>query len=153
MLIPTNTTSKLLSALCLSVISAAAHAGLLDKTNNRGGFLPVEQAFVLDALALDREHIEARWLIAPGYYLYKHRLAVAADGAQSLQWQAPGGQPYHDEHFGDVEIYRETLSLPLEIEAGSGDSVTLRIEYQGCADAGLCYPPVKRELTVDLPER
>lgn len=142
-----------LSALLLLLLATqAAQAGLLDGRDSGPGFLPADEAFVLDALALDAGLIEARWLIAPGYYLYRHRLDVTpTDPADTpLRWQAPAGEPYEDEHFGEVDIFREELSLPLHVETGA-DTVELEFRYQGCADAGLCYPPQTRRLRIALP--
>ncbi len=144
---------RLLSAcLLLSLLLAPGlHAGLLDRSNH-GEFLPGDEAFVLEAVALEHNLIEARWLIAPGYYLYRHRLAVEPVSPQgaSTHWQAPAGEPVVDEHFGEVQIYRQTLSLPVRTE-GAGDEIELRFRYQGCAEAGLCYPPMQQTLLVPLP--
>ena len=129
-----------------------ASAGFFDDTrSSQDAFLPAEDAFRVEAIALDRERIQARWTIAPGYYLYRHRLDVAVvepDGL-TIRWQPPQGQPYHDEHFGDVEIYHDVLDLPIAL-TGQGESVTLKLRYQGCADAGLCYPPQTHTVTLDL---
>ncbi len=138
--------------LALLFLPLAAEAGLLDGRDRSPGFLPADEAFVLDALAVEAGLIEARWMIAPGYYLYRHRLAIAPvdpDAAQ-LDWEAPAGEPYEDEHFGQVDIFRQELSLPLRIEANA-ESVELEFRYQGCADAGLCYPPQTRRLLITLP--
>jgi thiol:disulfide interchange protein len=115
--------------------------------------LPVDQAFVLSAQAAQRNTIELHWKIAPGYYLYRHRISVKADADfQPEPLTLPDGQKKHDEFFGEVETYREQLSA---IQAGSPndatDTVTLEVRYQGCADAGVCYPPQKRSLQVKLP--
>ncbi len=116
--------------------------------------LPVEQAFVLSASAPSRDRIEIDWKIADGYYLYRHRTAVsmANGGFQAGELQLPAGKAYHDEFFGDVETYRDRLTavLPGRAEAGA-DRITLSVKYQGCADAGICYPPQTRQISVDLP--
>lgn len=116
--------------------------------------LPVDQAFALSARADGRDGIELQWKIADGYYLYRHRIAVApvgpgfAPGPLTL----PEGYKKHDEFFGNVETYRGQLRAVLAGQADPGaDHVTLEVRYQGCADAGVCYPPQKRRVEVKLP--
>ena len=115
--------------------------------------LPVDEAFGLSAKAGERDRIELRWKIAPGYYLYRHRTSVKADaGFTAGTLQLPAGDKHHDDFFGEVETYRDSLTatLPGKAAAGAG-TVTLEVRYQGCADAGVCYPPQKRTLQVALP--
>jgi thiol:disulfide interchange protein DsbD len=112
--------------------------------------LPVDEAFVLRAEAASADRIEIRWRIADGYYLYRHRIGVQADaGFDAQPLQLPKGKAYEDEFFGKVETYRENLTAVLPGQA-QGRQVTLKIKYQGCADAGICYPPQTRSLTVAL---
>lgn len=116
--------------------------------------LPVDQAFALTAEATSSEQITLRWKIAPGYYLYRHRISVASAsreftaGALAL----PDGDKHQDEFFGAVETYRDQLTAQLAGQAAAGArQVALKVKYQGCADAGICYPPQQRTLTVELP--
>ena len=116
--------------------------------------LPVDQAFVQDARAPSRDRIEVHWKITDGYYLYRHRTDVVVDGAgfQAGKPQLPKGKAYRDEFFGDVETYRGSLGAVLTGTATAGtDTVNLKVKYQGCADAGICYPPQTRTLAVKLP--
>ncbi|WP_282297873.1 protein-disulfide reductase DsbD domain-containing protein [Stenotrophomonas sp. PS02289] len=115
--------------------------------------LPVDQAFALSAQARDRDRIEVRFDIAPGYYLYRHRTTVKSDASFSAEaLQMPAGKKHHDDFFGEVETYRERLVAVLPGKATDGaDSVTLEVRFQGCADAGVCYPPQKRNIQVRLP--
>lgn len=115
--------------------------------------LPVDEAFGLSAQARDRDRIEISWKIAPGYYLYRHRTTVKADaGFAAEALQMPAGKKHQDDFFGEVETYRERLTAVLPGKAADGtDTVTLEIRYQGCADAGVCYPPQKRSVKVTLP--
>ncbi|WP_262071254.1 MULTISPECIES: protein-disulfide reductase DsbD [unclassified Stenotrophomonas] len=115
--------------------------------------LPVDEAFGLTAQARDRDRIEVRWSIAPGYYLYRHRTTVKPEaGFVADALQMPAGKKHHDDFFGEVETYRERLIAVLPGKAADGaDTVTLEVRYQGCADAGVCYPPQKRTLQVKLP--
>ncbi len=116
--------------------------------------LPVDQAYVLSAEATGADAVAVRWKIAEGYYLYRHRISLEATGpagVRSAAMQLPKGKPHEDEFFGKTEIYRSQLVATLPRIVGSGGQVTLKIKYQGCADAGLCYPPQTRTLTVSLP--
>lgn len=116
--------------------------------------LPVDQAFALTANAPSRDRIEVQWKVADGYYLYRHRIDVQVDGSgfQAGKLQLPKGKAYRDEFFGDVETYHENLTGVLAGEAAAAtDSVALKVKYQGCADAGICYPPQTRRLVVKLP--
>ncbi len=115
--------------------------------------LPVDQAFALTATADSREQIQVQWKIAPGYYLYRHRTSVKADPAFAAgTLQLPAGDKHHDDFFGEVETYRKVLTgtLPGKPTADAG-TINLEIRYQGCADAGVCYPPQKRVVQVTLP--
>ena len=114
---------------------------------------PVDQVFVLSAQATARDRIEVEWRIADGYYLYRHRTSVKADAAfPGATLALPTGKKYRDEFFGDVETYRHALAGVLTgVPADGADVVTLTVKYQGCADAGVCYPPQTRTLKVALP--
>jgi len=106
-------------------------------------FLPVDEAFTLHVEQPDAGGAVLRWDIAPGYYLYKERLRFAGLPPGN-EPQLPPGEPYHDEYFGDSRVYRDSL----EVQLPDADLASLELGWQGCADAGLCYPPQTR--TVDL---
>jgi thiol:disulfide interchange protein DsbD len=139
---------RLLALLAVAVTATPARA--VDEAD----LLPVDQAFVLAASAPVRDRIEVHWRIAEGYYLYRHRtdVQVQAGGYKAGRLQLPDGKAYVDEFFGDVETYRGQLvaTLPGTAAPGAGP-VTLEVKYQGCADAGICYPPQTRTLRVNLP--
>ena len=135
------------TALCLLLVALPALA--VDEKD----LLPVDQAFALHVQADSRERIELRWDIAPGYYLYRHRTSVkAGPGFSAGALQMPDGHKKHDQFFGDVETYHQQMraTLPGQAEPGA-DTLTLEVRYQGCADAGVCYPPQKRMVQVQLP--
>jgi len=114
---------------------------------------PVDEVFVLSAQATARDRIEVEWQIAGGYYLYRHRTSVKADAALAgAKLALPTGDKHRDEFFGDVETYRQSLTGVLTgVPAEGADTVSLTVKYQGCADAGVCYPPQVRTLKVALP--
>jgi thiol:disulfide interchange protein DsbD len=118
--------------------------------------LPVDQAFALSAKAVSRERVEFTWAIAPGYYLYRERIKVQpVDSAFKFNpLQLPEGHKKHDEFFGDVQTYRDSITaVQTGASASDVDAVTFTVRYQGCADLGICYPPQTRKLTVALPPR
>jgi thiol:disulfide interchange protein DsbD len=111
-------------------------------------FLPVDQAFEIQPLEVRHGKLHVEWRIAKGYYLYRERLkftleapAGAALGAPAL----PRGEQHEDDYQGKTEVYRQTLAAELPLPQGKGP-VKLAVGYQGCADAGLCYPPQTRTL-------
>jgi thiol:disulfide interchange protein DsbD len=132
-------------ALLLGLVAASAQAAI-----DPDDLLPVDQAFALSASA-GADAINVRWEIADGYYLYRHRTSVQADaGFDAEPLLLPPGKPYEDEFFGKVETYRGQLVATLPGQP-RGRSATLTVKYQGCADAGICYPPQTRQLQVALP--
>ncbi len=149
-------------ALALPTLVAAdppAAGGSLDSIlkGSRGqadNFLPVEQAFRFDALADGSDRVRLNWEIADGYYLYRSRIKIGSP-AGNLQLgtpQMPAGEIKNDENFGRVEVYHHELvvTVPVARAAGGVLDVPLEVTYQGCAEAGLCYPPQTRTVTVKL---
>ncbi|VCU69194.1 Thiol:disulfide interchange protein DsbD precursor [Pigmentiphaga humi] len=111
-------------------------------------FLPPEKAFRFSARAVAPDAIEFAWQIAPGYYMYREQFRFVADAGVALgDPQLPPGKVKFDQTFGkDVETYRERIAVRVGIPAGSGFAVTAT--GQGCADAGLCYPPTDHKVRV-----
>ncbi|MGX5175390.1 protein-disulfide reductase DsbD [Aliikangiella sp. IMCC44653] len=109
-------------------------------------FLPVEEAFKLSTDVLDTE-ILVRFEIAPDYYLYKSRFKFSAKGATLGSPMIPDGKKKVDEYLGKVEVYYNHLEISLPYSAQQ-KVFQLTVEYQGCAEAGLCYPP--EEVKFDL---
>ncbi|CAG1004093.1 Thiol:disulfide interchange protein DsbD [Burkholderiales bacterium] len=116
--------------------------------------LPADRAFRLSARALDAQTLEIRFNVADGYYLYRDKLRfrVEPDSAGSGTPTLPPGKVIEDEFFGRVATYRGLVVIRLPLAAGApGQSVTLVADSQGCADAGVCYPPQLQRLTLPLP--
>jgi thioredoxin:protein disulfide reductase len=118
-------------------------------------FLPPEQAFQLSASADGANTVRLDWLIAPGYYLYRDRIKTTSDaGADALGAPVfPAGQVKQDEYFGEQVVYHDevVVLLPVKRSGGGELKLPLTVTYQGCAEAGLCYPPVTRTLSISLP--
>jgi thioredoxin:protein disulfide reductase len=118
-------------------------------------FLPADQVFHVGATAAGADAIRLDWWIRDGYYLYRSRLKVSAgNGAALGTLRLPAGQIKMDPYFGREEIYRNAVSGTVPVPggtAGPARSLSLQVTYQGCADAGLCYPPITKTLAVALP--
>lgn len=146
-------------ASLLLLISSTCYAqgfGAIDR-NMPGAatpeFLPVEEAYQLAVEILGEREVLLHWQITPGYYLYQHRFAVTledAGGAVAHQIELPAGLLHNDEYFGEVEIHYNSADITLQLQRAT-PSATLSVTSQGCADAGLCYPPYKEffELNFD----
>ena len=118
-------------------------------------FLPVGEAFVFSHAVIDDDTLLVRWLMPDGYYLYKHRFGFKTrDGSPLLLGEAliPAGKPKYDDYFGDVEVYYHEVEIRVPL-LGDIAGQEVGVDYQGCADAGLCYPPETRWITLagDLP--
>ena len=115
--------------------------------------LEPERAFSLSARALDATTVEARFAVADGYYLYRDKLKFSLEpGTLAAPPVLPPGKVKQDEFFGKVETYRGRLAVRLALDAPQpGRQITVRAESQGCADAGVCYPPQVQNITLTLP--
>jgi len=115
--------------------------------------LPVDEALAVSAEAVAPGRIEIRWAIADGYYLYRHRMGARVEhGFKADPLQLPAGRRHTDEFFGEVETYRRQVTGVLTGAAADGvGMLQVEVKYQGCADAGICYPPQTRTLQVALP--
>ena len=113
--------------------------------------LEPEKAFRLSARALDPTAVEVRFDIAVGYYMYRDKFgfAVAGSGATLGSPEFPKGQIKKDEFFGTVETYRKQVAIRIPV-AGNTDKLALEVTSQGCADIGVCYPPLTQKTEVRL---
>jgi thiol:disulfide interchange protein len=110
---------------------------------NSHDLLRADQAFHLVAASREGDTLKVSWDIAPGYYLYRKRLrfAVAQPAGGSLEApQLPKGEMVHDEQ-GDAEVYRGSLQAVLHWPRNAAAPQKLQLGWQGCAEAGVCYPP------------
>ena len=109
---------------------------------------PVE-AFKVELVQAGDGILSLNWQIHPATYLYKDKFAFELmDGAGTLAAvNLPAGKKKHDEYFGEVETYRDTVQMQIPY-SGDPSGAQLKIKYQGCADAGVCYVPQQTELTL-----
>ncbi len=146
---PIHLLSLLMLLLCCTAPLRAAEPAKLPVAPMavKDEFLPVEQAYRLDTALLDGTLV-LRWEIADGYYLYRHQFRFNAEPGGELAAELPAGQRKVDDYFGEVEVYYHDVEATL---AGLPvQPFTLAVTSQGCADAGLCYPPYTQQFRVDL---
>jgi thiol:disulfide interchange protein DsbD len=115
--------------------------------SNESDFLPPDVAFHVMA-ANDGKTLRVRWVIADGYYLYAHRMDIKAE-SPDLVLSAPAyprGIVKTDAYFGSQETYRQQIeaTVPYTRIDGGAHPLQIKVTYQGCADAGLCYPPITK---------
>ena len=133
--------------LILLFCSTSTFAGLFDAPG-RSNFVPADQAFAFD-FQQNQHDLNLTWQVKDGYYLYRKQISITPARAEIAEVTLPAGVWHEDEFYGKSEIYRNTLTIPVTIsQAQSG--ATLTVTYQGCADAGFCYPPESK--TVPLSE-
>lgn len=133
--------------LILLLCSTSTFAGLFDAPG-RSQFVPADRAFVFD-FQQNQHDLNLSWQVKDGYYLYRKQISITPSQADIAEVKLPPGVWHEDEFYGKSEIYRKQLNIPVTVnQAASG--ATLTVTYQGCADAGFCYPPETK--TVPLSE-
>lgn len=139
----------LLSVLCWLALAWAPASRAQDE------FLDPDEAFAMSAALAADGHLDVHFRIAPRYYMYRDRFQITLEGQEAAPVQGPPAFPpalvKFDPTFGEnmAVYYREvTLRLPLAPSPGGGQPWSVLIESQGCADAGLCYPPAQHTLTL-----
>src|SRR5258708_21298298 len=115
--------------------------------SNETDFLPPDVAFRV-AARIDGNVLKVRWVIADGYYLYRHKIEVKAE-SPDLVVAAPALPPgvvKTDPYLGTQQVYMQQVEAVVpysRIDAGA-HPVQIKVTYQGCAEAGLCYPPITK---------
>jgi thiol:disulfide interchange protein DsbD len=131
--------------LSLSFISQAQSTNALAALQQGSQFLPVEQAFVMDFRQQENK-LQVSFTIADGYYLYKDKFKFVGIDAAFSHPQYPKGVMITDEYFGESEVYFHQVVLDIPLSQ-LGSEAMLKVRFQGCAEAGLCYPVQ----TLDIP--
>ena len=119
-------------------------------------FPPPDEVFFPDVFAVDGNTVEVGIRIIPAFYLYKDKIAVRVlgDNARAGNLELPKGKVHTDEFFGEQEVYYDEVVGRLAIARATPEAIDVELElnYQGCADGGLCYLPQTKVLTVSLPQ-
>ncbi len=138
-----------------AVVNAADANGntLLPGSARTDTFLPPDVAFRLAATVESPDRVRLSWAITPGYYLYQSRLkfATASPGMTLGSPDLPPGDTKNDEYFGKQVVYHNGLIAHLPVAHAAGTTaLTLSVTYQGCAEAGLCYPPITKQFDLTM---
>lgn len=142
-------------ALPIIALTAAATAQakpwwMRGTDNNENDFLPPDVAFRVGASVADGSSLRLRWVIADGYYLYKEKIEVKAESPDLLVGtpQLPRGVMKTDPYLGRQEIYTQQFEarVPYTRNDFGAHPIQVKVTYQGCAEAGLCYPPITKVL-------
>ncbi|MCG8708782.1 protein-disulfide reductase DsbD [Brenneria sp. 4F2] len=132
--------------------SAASPFGQSGIGNNQNSsFLSVDQAFAFDFQQRNNQ-LTVRWEIQPGYYLYRQQIKLESSDARLGEIKIPAGISHQDDYFGQVFIFKQHAALTVPL-LQANDNATVKVSYQGCAEAGFCYPPETRIIPLSLVER
>jgi thiol:disulfide interchange protein len=140
-------------AIALLTYALPGHTqnSLADALKQQTEFLPVEQAYQLEGELTATGDLRLYWQITAGYYLYQHAFNVRVASpyqSEPLAIDYPPALNKTDEFFGEVQVYYDHADLIVPLPSIE-DSLTVSVTYQGCADAGLCYPPKTQYLIVN----
>ena len=131
----------LLALPALAQLPVRADDPFADNSNRA---LPVNEAFPWRVSEAAPGEFRITFNPAPEHYLYAHAFGfslLTGDGEQALDFELPPGLEKQDPFFGDVVAYYDRVSVTLDLDRGIAPGAALRIEFQGCADWGFCYPP------------
>lgn len=118
-------------------------------------FLHPDEAFEFQLTPMSHDTLLARFAIAPGYYLYKDKLGIESEDAAvevaRIQW--PQGTTKTDEYFGESVVFYQGVDAQVTLARGTteAETVSFKLSYQGCADDGICYPPIEKTVSLRLP--
>jgi len=123
---------------------------LQDNLNNETHPLQVHEAFPLSVVVIDDQTLVISWLIKENYYLYKDKMSFVADGAKIENINFPEAKLKQDEFFGQVRVYEKPIEILVTLSEIQNDVLPLNVEYQGCWNGGVCYPPQNDLIRVSL---
>lgn len=127
----------------------------LGLTASSDDLLKPDEAFQFDVQIKDSTTLQATWQIAEGYYLYREKFQFELVDSNSVQLgevRVPHGQPKYDNEFGHVEVFYHNIDidLPLFRSSAAPANIILSAKYQGCAERGVCYPPIEKKVNLTL---
>jgi thiol:disulfide interchange protein DsbD len=151
-------TTAFLSLLLMFMLGAPGSASakpwwMRGIESNESDFLAPDVAFRV-AARVDGNALKVRWVIADGYYLYKQKIEVQAESPDLVVSvpQLPQGVVKTDAYLGTQEIYTQQVEATVpytRIDAGA-HPIQIKVTYQGCAEAGLCYPPITKVVSPNV---
>ena len=115
--------------------------------------LPPDEAFKLSVVAQDAQTLIADFKIVPGHYLYRDRIKFEIKSASNAisAVELPKGEIKKDPNFGETEVFHSSFSATIKLASVTNNPVTVLASYQGCSEKGLCYAPILKTYTLDLP--
>jgi thiol:disulfide interchange protein DsbD len=121
-----------------------------DIIKNQVEFLSPEKAFQPSIKLIENNHLEVSWDIEKGYYLYLGMFEFSVDSSDTkiIRVDMPEGKKKKDEFFGDVDVYYNSTKANIYFDKITSKT-NLILKYQGCADAGLCYPPITKKFPLE----
>ena len=139
---------KLLTVLVFIMTTSVGYCEVLKNENPT--FLPPDEAFIPYINYQGDDYIQIRWDIKDGYYLYMGMFEFSTDdpNINIAKVIMPDGVKKKDEFFGNVDVYYKLVEANVYLEQPINKNINLIVKYQGCADAGLCYPPITKKLKV-----
>ncbi|MED5430288.1 MAG: protein-disulfide reductase DsbD [Pseudomonadota bacterium] len=134
------------------ISSVKAESELSKDLNSTNEFLHPDKAFIVKLKNFEKEHIEVGWDIADGYYLYlgMFKFEINSNNTKIESVEMPDGLKKTDEFFGDVDVYYNNVNAKIILSNTPIENFKLTVHYQGCADAGLCYPPAKKSFLINI---
>ena len=138
---------KILSIIIFVFSTSALGLDLPDK---RQEFISPDEAFVMSVSEINNNKMLINWEIEKGYYLYMgmFEFSTDQDEVKIIEATMPDGTRKVDEFFGDVDVFYNKTNVKLVFNKII-EGTNLIVKYQGCADAGLCYPPIKKVISLD----
>lgn len=135
--------------MSLAAVAGAKPWWMRGVESNEGDFLAPDLAFRV-AAHVDGNALRVRWVIADGYYLYRHSIDIKAESPDLVLAAPvlPPGRLKTDPYLGNQEIYEQQVEATVaytRFDAGA-HPLQIKVTYQGCAEAGLCYPPITKVL-------
>ena len=147
--------SLVLLALITSASFAESELSKLTGLDDGDEFLDPDVAFQVTVEQADKNNIVTNWQVEDGYYLYKDKISVAPSNDAQITlgaMQLPEGKEKYDEYFGNIVSIDHSFqtTIPVQKLAANTNAIELIVKYQGCAKAGLCYPPIIKNLKVEF---
>ena len=129
--------------------------GGLASLGGQDEFLPPDRAFQLRVQVIAPDRLRASFDLAPGYYLYRDKIrftfADTNPGPKVEKVDLPAAEPKDDPTFGKTWVYHDDFSADITLSAPApAGPLSLSATYQGCADAGVCYPPITHSYALDF---
>ena len=120
-------------------------------------FLPPEKAFRVEATWLENSNqVEIEFMPAKGYYLYQESLQFEAGTEAGKLYKIRSKLPFGVEKFDEtfqkkLQVYKQTFLVLLDIKPVAGKPIHIEVSLQGCAEAGICYPPMTMKFLLAAP--